>query len=269
MILIGVSTHKRAKRTLPVWIEKANDCVPRDLVGGLMLACDGADALEFGLQFAQTGWGVKGSETRVGVAANKSRIFASFLENPIYTHLFLFEDDCWPVRPGWIDFYLDHHRRGETEALLFLPDRMYGKVAWSRLLPAGGALLGYEKDGGMMMSLTRKAIEKCGGFHRAFKAARYGGEHSELMRRLKRNGLMPWTYLAPKGCEDYLDGWDYANWRGTLRSQPGYSEWCKDVQTLDVSQLPAGQTKQEAEQGLAIFERVKDDGSVFHHPRWE
>jgi len=264
MILVGVATYRRAARTLPVWIERMSIVAPPAKVGALMVACDGEHALETALPLARHGFGVVGRKERVGVATNKSRIFRFFLENKAYSHLFLFEDDCWPIKEGWMDFYLDHHERGQTECLLFLPPGMYGALAYSKLLPAGAALNGYTQDGGMLLSLTRKAIETCGGFHKAFKAALYGGEHSELVRRLTRNALMPWTYLAPRGCEAYFDGWDYASWRGKLRDQPGYADWCNDVK-----RLPRGQGKKEAEQGLAIFDRVKDDGSVFHDPRWE
>jgi hypothetical protein len=204
----------------------------------------------------QFGFEVIGSGKRLGIAGNKNRIISYFLEHKEYDHLFLFEDDCFPIKSGWGSTWLAAHKTSGSGCLLFLPEGMYGKVVWR-----GGTLsgvYGLERDGGMLLSLTRRAVETCGGLHPAFKI--YGGEHSEYCRRLVRNKQMVYTRATPVGCEAYLDGWDYANYQGRLgriRMAPF---------TSDVQQIKDAKLRHHAQEGLRIYERVKDTGGCFQDP---
>lgn len=201
------------------------------------------------------GFEVVGSGNRLGVANNKNRIIAYFLEHNEYDHLFLFEDDCYPIADGWQELYLDAHDSANTGALLFLPEGMYGKAVWWH--PAG-RVHGLERDGGMLLSLTRRAVEKCGGFHPSFGV--YGGEHVEYTRRLVRNKQMCYTRATPIGCDKFLDGWDVANYQGRLkhvRMAPF---------TDDFKQIKNAKLRGYAEQGLKIYQRIKDNAPCFQNP---
>lgn len=201
------------------------------------------------------GFEVIGSGKRLGIAGNKNRIISYFLEHKIYDHLFLFEDDCFPIKEGWKEHWLKAHKWSGSGCLLFLPKGMYGETVWSK--PRSGCI-GLERDGGMLLSLTRRAVETCGGLHPAFGI--YGGEHSEYCRRLVRNRQMVYTRATPVGCELFLDGWDYANYQGRL-GRIRMAPFTSDVQRIKDAKL-----RHHAQEGLRIYEQVKDTGGCFQSP---
>jgi hypothetical protein len=220
-----------------------------------VVAADGGVAHDWCERYAvRYGFEVIGSGKRLGVAGNKNRILSYFLQSH-HDHLFLFEDDCYPIKRGWEDLYFEAHRLSGSGCLLFLPVGMYGKVVWSQ--PAR-KVHGLERDGGMLLSLTRRAVEVCGGLHPAFRI--YGGEHSEYARRLVRNGQMVYTRACPVGCEEFIDGWDYANYQGRV------GRIRMDPFTSDVEKIKDSSLRGHAKQGLLIYEQVKDKGGCFQDP---
>jgi glycosyltransferase involved in cell wall biosynthesis len=142
-------------------------------------------------------------EHRTGVAARKNECLIALKD---CDHIFLFDDDCYPIKDGWIDFFINS---GE-EHLLFLNKAIHNK----RIVEIGlysGDELKYTKElyndcGGVFMYMTKQAIERVGAFNEKFGL--YGFEHAEYsIRILGEHGKYPML----KGTEEYLYAEDYSN----------------------------------------------------------
>jgi len=153
-----------------------------------------------------------GEGKNLGVAGGKNRIICWFLQNPHLEHLFLLEDDTWPIKKGWDIWYRRAHQVTGVQAVTFQPDDFYAGVTSHGPRAGQYEAVGTYVDGMMMLSATRKAIETVGGMHRNFDGIN-GQEHSEWMTRANRAGMTPFTNCSFMGCQEWLDGIDYQEWR--------------------------------------------------------
>lgn len=130
-----------------------------------------------------------------GVAATKNRGIAALMDAGV-EHLFLADDDVWPVVKKWWRPYAS-----DPEPHLM---HCWGK---RRLLTDDGHYTTWSWPRGVLLYVHRSAVEKVGGMRLEF--GRWGGEHSEWSRRIHNAGLTrhPFQDLtASRGmwhCEDY------------------------------------------------------------------
>lgn len=132
----------------------------------------------------------------VSFAKNKC-IEALMAENCDY--LFLFDDDCYPVKEGWNDIFINsglHH-----SALTFT------KLLNGR--PNGNAIRKKEKGNdwfmnpcGIMLFYTRECINRVGGMDSRY--SKWGHEHVGHSRRIYNAGLIPYPFICPNGAMDYF-----------------------------------------------------------------
>lgn len=105
-------------------------------------------------------------------------------------HVFLFDDDCWPIHDEWVEFFVD----AEQNHLLFLNEFIHGK-------PNGNV---YKNCGGVFMYMNKPTINRVGAFNEKFNP--YGFEHAEYSNRCY--GLTNF-YLCLKKTSKYLRALDY------------------------------------------------------------
>lgn len=128
-------------------------------------------------------------QDRKGVAARKNECLRALKE---CDYIFLFDDDCWPIKEGWIDFFKGAH-------YLFLDKEIHQHI-WENC---------YRECGGVFMSLTKSMIDKVGAFNEMFD--RWGFEHAEYTQRIHKAGFTPHAYLCRENSGDYLYAADYSD----------------------------------------------------------
>ncbi|PJE24740.1 MAG: hypothetical protein CK431_04380 [Mycobacterium sp.] len=115
-----------------------------------------------------------------GVAATKNRGIAALMDAGC-EHLFLADDDIWPVTPQWARPYV----RDPQPHLM----HCWGK---SRLIGDDGHYTTWTHPRGVLLYAHRTVIEAVGGMHLEF--GRWGGEHVEWSRRIHAAGLTAHRY---------------------------------------------------------------------------
>lgn len=103
-------------------------------------------------------------------------------------HIFLFDDDCFPVKDGWVEDYVnsEHHH------LLHLSDR---NIKFKEFKDYSC----YRECGGCFMYIRKDVFEKVGYFNSEYR--QYGFEHAGYTNRVFNAGL---TYEKYMSLNDYI-----------------------------------------------------------------
>ena len=111
-------------------------------------------------------------------------------------HVFLFDDDCYPIKDGWVDFFINSGQ----EHLLFLNyTHNYYKTLESNVRL-------YKDCGGVFMYMNREGLKKGGWFNENYGV--WGFEHAEYSCKiLGGHGKYPML----TGTNKYLYSEDYMN----------------------------------------------------------
>jgi hypothetical protein len=176
----------------------------------------------------EPGWGIGPIDTgRLGVAANKNTGLELMMDNTKADHLFLSDDDCWPLYAASLDKHTD----------LGL---MHSMVCWgkSRALEPIGGLASWSWPRGVMLYAQRRVVETVGGMDERFGPG--GHEHAEWSQRIHNAGFTPAPFCSPLSyttrghhgavalwhCEDMpLAGDAGPGGISRLRGLPGNRQW--------------------------------------------
>ena len=123
-------------------------------------------------------------QNRMGVAANKNTGLELLMDAGV-EHLFLSDDDTWPLYPQSLGKHTD----------LGVPHSM---VCWSKhRLDAGsfGEHARWSWPRGAMLYMTREVVNRVGGMVEAFGPG--GHEHVEYSQRIYNAGLTPAPFISP------------------------------------------------------------------------
>ena len=122
---------------------------------------------------------------RAGIPASKNKC----LELAKYDHIFLFDDDTYPVCDGW---YLPYINSGKNHLCYsFLP---YFK--------AKNGFKYHTLGNGCMLYVTRKCIDTIGGFDWNYGLGKY--EHVDFSRRIHNAGLTESVFMDVIGSDKLL-----------------------------------------------------------------
>ena len=121
---------------------------------------------------------------RRGVAANKNTGLELLMDNTKVEHLFLADDDMWPLYPQAIykhtDLPLAHSIIGWGRSRLVKVDGPYAEWKWPR---------------GVLLYARRKVVETVGGMDERFGIG--GHEHAEWSMRIHNAHLTPAPFMSP------------------------------------------------------------------------
>ena len=131
-------------------------------------------------------------EDRRGVAYRKNECLKNLKD---CDHVFLFDDDTFPIKDGWIEFFIN----SKQNHLLYL-DKKFHKQDFS-----SPAIKVFNDCGGVFMYLSRKAIDRAGYFDEDYGI--YGFEHADYSNRVY--GMKNY-YLMKTGTEKYIYSHDYS-----------------------------------------------------------
>lgn len=132
-----------------------------------------------------------GSPVRLGVAANKNTGIELLMENGNdIEHLFLSDDDTWPLYPESITKHIN---------LNMAHDVRHSMVCWGRhrldSALTHGAYQRWTWPRGSMMYVRRNVVEAVGGMDERFGPG--GHEHVEWSQRIHNAGLTPAPFCSP------------------------------------------------------------------------
>lgn len=121
---------------------------------------------------------------RKGVAARKNECLRALKD---CDYVFLFDDDCFPIKDGWADLFVYFHKMGGVNHLLYLKDehKKVSEINCGFVFDGICKIDIYQDCGGVFMFLSKDAIKKVGAFDEKFTP--YGFEHCDYSRRILGN----------------------------------------------------------------------------------
>lgn len=181
---------------------------------------------------------------QISVAKDKNKLIKELYDGGA-THLFLFDDDCFPIKRGWEKFFIDAANDTGVQHFVLANEGHNAKC-------------GYMEDvcelwttgTGCFMFLTRAVVEKVGFINPAY--GKYGYEHAGYSLRICKAGFTPAWYVSVNGWEEYIYSWDLDK---DGASRHGYTK----IQNMT-----------EAEKGACIaenaevFNKEQDSGQIYY-----
>lgn len=114
---------------------------------------------------------------KLGVAQAKNRTMR-VLYDAGCTHMFLFDDDCYPMMDGWVGYVIDNARKHNLQ-YVGLPESFK-----SNLIRNDGEFTTWDGMLGCFLFQTRAAMDTVGYYNSAYK--QYGYEDAGRSERLRR-----------------------------------------------------------------------------------
>lgn len=143
---------------------------------------------------------------RLGIAKSKNKCISLLKE---HDKIFLFDDDCFPIRDKWWEIYNGEHHYAHASYPAQAVKQYAGRNAYWN-----GAL-------GCAMMIDQTVLKECGGMDSRFGL--YGYEHVEYTMRIYRSGLIPYPWITPKNVQDYIWAMDALGAYDGFDWQPGSS----------------------------------------------
>lgn len=126
-----------------------------------------------------------------GVAKSKNRLLAELDD---CDHIFLFDDDCYPIADKWWVPYIES---GENH--LIYQFKLPGKPATDmRELYRDDKIISYSHTRGAMIYITKKVLETVGGMDERYQ---FGYEHADWTNRIHNAGLTTHRAMDVVGSE--------------------------------------------------------------------
>lgn len=141
-------------------------------------------------------------EDRKGIALRKNECLYHLQD---CEYIFLFDDDCYPIKEGWEDFFINAHKESGYHHFCYLTKNLHMEKNY--YFCGEYTIKSYSQCGGVFMFLTREVLKKVGGLYDGYKF--YGFEHIGYSWRIFNAKLIPEMYLCVEGTESYLFAHDY------------------------------------------------------------
>lgn len=137
--------------------------------------------------------------TSLGIVASKNASLNALMDAGC-EHLFLWDDDAWPVADNWHIPYIESAESHLAYQFLDLAGR--NKLNDLAVLYCDDKHIAYTGQRGVMLYYHRSAIERVGGFDPVYGRGMY--EHSDLALRINNAGLTTWAYADVIGSEKLI-----------------------------------------------------------------
>jgi glycosyltransferase involved in cell wall biosynthesis len=132
-----------------------------------------------------------------GIAKAKNKCF-ELLKDCDY--IFLFDDDCYPIRKDWADKYIQSGLQHATYNFEWRNDGM-------RIIEQiGDNIFSWSSPRGSMLFITKEALNKAGGMDEGL--AIWGYEHPDLSRRIWLMKLTPCPFPDIRGSQELFYSYD-------------------------------------------------------------
>lgn len=192
LIGIGITTHNRNKLVAET-LAKIQAATP----GAKVVVVDDASQPRVRIEGAN----IYRFDKNVGIARAKNKCLELLRD---CDHIFLFDDDTYPIQPGWWQPYVASKE----------PHLMYLFESWSSGNPVGddriiyedGSIVAHQHARGCMIYVHSSVLDRVGGMD-----ARYGKamhEHLDWSNRIYNAGLTSFPYMDVVGSEQLIHSMD-------------------------------------------------------------
>lgn len=138
-----------------------------------------------------------------GIVASKNASLSALVDAGC-EHLFLWDDDAWPIADNW---HLPYIESPEPHlAYQFLDLAGQRKINDMTVLYRDDKHIAYTGQRGVMLYYHRSAIDKVGGFDPVYGRGMY--EHPDLALRIHNAGLSTWAFADVAGSENLIHSMD-------------------------------------------------------------
>lgn len=142
-------------------------------------------------------------EKSLGIVASKNASLSALMDAGC-EHIFLWDDDAWPIADNW---HLPYMESPEPHlAYQFLDLAGPRKINDMTVLYRDDKHVAYTGQRGVMLYYHRSAIEKVGGFDSIYGRGMY--EHPDLALRIYNAGLSTWAFADVVGSEKLIHSMD-------------------------------------------------------------
>lgn len=189
---IAITTHNRPA-VLARAIEQHLKYLP---AGSLLVVVDDgsqpAAAITAGVELVRL-------ETSQGIVAAKNASLTALVDAGC-EHLFLFDDDAWPIAENW---HIPYIKSPEPHlAYQFLDLAGTRKLNDIAVLYHDERHVAYTGQRGVMLYYHRSTIDAVGGFDTVYGRGMY--EHSDMATRIHNAGLTSWAFADVAGSEKLI-----------------------------------------------------------------
>ncbi|EBW5188247.1 glycosyltransferase family 2 protein [Salmonella enterica subsp. enterica serovar Heidelberg] len=143
------------------------------------------------------------NETSLGIVASKNASLSALMDAGC-EHLFLWDDDAWPITDNWHLPYIESPEPHLAYQFLDLAGR--NKLNDMTVLYRDDKHIAYTAQRGVMLYYHRSAIEKVGGFDPVYGRGMY--EHPDLALRIHNAGVSTWAFADVAGSEKLIHSMD-------------------------------------------------------------
>ena len=141
-------------------------------------------------------------DDRRGVAKRKNECLKALQD---CDYIFLFDDDCYPIKEGWEKAIIDKSKKTNSHHFCYNKEPFY-KISGFKYIN-GVELECYGACGGVMLFYTRNVLQKVGAFYEGYDT--YGYEHIGHSVRIFRSGLSADLFCCPSDMKEYFYSHDY------------------------------------------------------------
>ncbi|HAU4359680.1 glycosyltransferase family 2 protein [Klebsiella oxytoca] len=138
-----------------------------------------------------------------GIVASKNASLTALVDAGC-EHLFMWDDDAWPIADNWHLPYIESHEPHLAYQFLDLAGR--NKLNDMAVLYRDDKHIAYTGQRGVMLYYHRCAIDKVGGFDPVYGRGMY--EHPDLALRIHNAGLSTWAFADVVGSEKLIHSMD-------------------------------------------------------------
>lgn len=146
-----------------------------------------------------------------GIARNKNSCIKALSD---CDYLFLFDDDCFPMKEGWAEYIIDCHKNSGAHHFNLLEDIHHKLI--NTIEYDGFTIEEHHAVGGVFMFLTKEVVSKVGAFNKDYDT--YGFEHASYTYRVYKSGLHNGLgiNLTIKDLQEYIFSIDYASFPNNI-----------------------------------------------------
>ncbi|MEB7601392.1 glycosyltransferase family 2 protein [Raoultella terrigena] len=185
--------------------------------------------------------------TSLGIVASKNASLNALMDAGC-EHLFLWDDDAWPVADNWHIPYIESAESHLAYQFLDLAGR--NKLNDLAVLYCDDKHIAYTGQRGVMLYYHRSAIERVGGFDPVYGRGMY--EHSDLALRIHNAGMTTWAFADVAGSEKLIHSLDEHEAVERSVPKPDREQQVKRNVTIHNARRDAGYT------GYAEYRRQRD-----------
>lgn len=142
-------------------------------------------------------------ETQAGIARAKNKAIELLMDAGV-EHIFLSDDDTWPITPDWADKYIG---AGEPHLMYLFKDPWRGANPNNPpTIYDDGKTYAFLQPRGCLLYIHRSVVERIGGMRLEFGT--WGHEHVEYSRRAHAAGLTSFPFQDVCGSRNYIHACD-------------------------------------------------------------